>query len=157
MQAAHEADRRPFFAPVEASGEEQGKSGKQRRRHGYVRRAHEELAGEFEAQRRALEQGIGIGADGAHQAQGFGIGADQDVLAVIDFEALDPRGAGAAAEGARGFEDVDPMARGGQFDGSGQAGVSGADDGNGQASHQVRPASQSLRSGGREMRWCSTR
>jgi hypothetical protein len=87
LQVAHEADRRPFFAPVEATGEEQGAGGMQWCRQG--RRAHQELAGELEAQRRASQQSVGIGADGAYQAQGFDIGADQDVLAVIDVEAVD--------------------------------------------------------------------
>ena len=155
LQAAHEADGRPLFAPVEAAGEQQGEGGMQRCRQ--ARRAHQEFAGELEAQRRALEQGIGIGADGAHQAQGFGVGADQDVLAVVDVEAVDFCCAGATAEGTRGFEDLDLMAGGSEFDGGRHPGIAGADDRELQAIYQVFPASHSLRSGGSEMRWSSTR
>ena len=73
------------------------------------------------------------------------------------FRVLRMRRAGAAAEGTRGFENVDLVAGSGEFDGGGQSRVAGTDDGEFQARNQVLPASQSLRSGGREMRWSSTR
>jgi hypothetical protein len=50
------------------------------------RRLHQELTGKLEAQRRAFQQSIWIGAYGSHQAQGLAVGANQDVLAVVDRE-----------------------------------------------------------------------
>jgi hypothetical protein len=92
LQALHEPDCGPLLAPVEAFGEQQGESGMKRCRQ--ARCAHQELAGELEAQRRASQQGIRIGTDGAHQAQGFAVGADQDVLPVVHGEAVDLHGFG---------------------------------------------------------------
>ena len=155
LEALHEPDCSPLFVPVEAFGEQQGESGVQRCRQ--ARCAHQELAEELEAQRRASQQGIRIGTDGAHKAQGLAVGADQYVLPVVHGEAVDLHGAGAAAEYARRLENLDPFACGGQFDSGRKPGVSRPDNCDLQAVIQVLPASQSLRSGGREMRWSSTR
>ena len=100
-----------------------------------------------------------IGADPGHQSQGFPIGADQDVLAVVHRHAVQVHAAGAAAERARCFEYGDRDAAGGQLHGGRHARIAGADDGDGRrqpASH-VRSAIPILRSGVRMMRWSSTR
>ena len=99
---------------------------------------------------------LGVGADLAHQGQRLAIGAEQDVLAVVQRAAVDVDAAGAAAEGAAGFEQggVDAGCR--QFDGGGDARPAAADDGDLHAKAQVFQAIQSLRTGVSAMRWCRT-
>ena len=78
----------------------------------------------------AVQQRLRGGADGAQQAQRFAVGADQEVLAVVDDAPVDLACAGTAAELASSFEDNGAGASGHQFDGGGEAGPAGADDGN---------------------------
>jgi hypothetical protein len=74
-------------------------------------------------------------------------------------EAVDLHGTGASTEYARGFEKTrDRSACGGvSSTAAAKPGVSRPDNCDLQAISHVFPASQSLRSGGRDMRWSSTR
>ena len=104
----------------------------------------------------APEQALTIGADRVHQAQGFAVGADQDVLAVVECMTVNVDAAGAATQLFGGFEYGDFAACGAKLDGRCEAGPAAADDCCFQALIQVRQASHSLRSGVSEVRWRST-
>ena len=112
---------------------------------------------------RCAHEGLGrVHAHGLHQPQRFGVRTDQDVLAVVELEAVDIDPAGAATELRCHLEQRDAVAASGRFDGSGQACPAAAHH-----SHRlclsrhcprqlVRMAIHSLRSGVSEVRWCST-
>ena len=157
LHAPHEADRAETCAKGQAARGEQGGGKMQRRRQ--ARRGQLHAAGEVQLQGFPLEQGFRRRADQAHQALQLGVGADQDVLAVVEGEATHLDAPGAAAEGARGFEhgDGNPACR--QFRGGGHAGIARADDGDShfRSRNQVRQAIHSLRSGVSAMRRSSTR
>ena len=113
-------------------------------------------AGVGQFKRDASEQALTISADRVHQAQSFAIGADQNVLAVVERVTMDVDAARAATQLFGGFEYGDFAACGAELDGSRQAGPAAADDCCSQALIQVRQASHSLRSGVSEVRWLST-
>ena len=125
-----------------------------------VGQAQPGAVGEGEGQRLAVEHVFRPHPHLAHEAQAFGVGADQDVLAVVQRQSVGVQRTGTAAHAARGLEDGGPHARCGQFNGGRQTGPAGADDGDTHA--QKRPsacifhASQNLRSGVRLVRWFST-
>ena len=80
-------------------------------------------------QRHAQQVRLGVGADATHQRQRCRVGADQDVLAVVQrrlaaFEAARP-----AAERRRHLEQRDGGAQRDRLHGCGQAGPAAADDG----------------------------
>ena len=56
---------------------------------GHVRQGEAKAGVVDDLQRAALEQSLGIGADLAHQGQRFAVGAEQDVLAVVQRAAID--------------------------------------------------------------------
>ncbi len=117
-------------------------------------------------------QGLVCGhAHHVHGLQASAVGADQNVLAVIQRPALALRPlhgqrAGTATPGAAGFPDMQLVALLLQRCGGSHAGPAPTNDGNAQrcvACHgYMRPkacifhASHSLRSGVRPMRWCKT-
>ncbi|CAM5210939.1 hypothetical protein CDEN61S_02332 [Castellaniella denitrificans] len=111
-----------------------------------------------------------VRVQGPHQRQGGGVGAQQDVLAVVDPQAkagmVDPPRPAARRGG--GLVDPDRAARPAQARGGGQARPAGADDGDGvhfakrrtsprPPPTQVFQASQNLRIGVSAMRRSSTR
>ena len=123
---------------------------------GQARRAQAELARVFDRERLAQQQLLRVGAHRAHQAQGLAVSADQYVLAVVEFDALDFHRARAAAQMPRRFEygDRGPCLR--ERDRRGHAGPAGADDGDVHAVIQVFHAIHSLRTGVNAVRWLST-
>ena len=96
------------------------------------------------------------------QAQRFGVGTDQDVLPVVEFEAVHTDASRASAQLRCHLEQRDTVAQPRRFDCAGQTGPATADHGHAQRSLRHRPrqfvrmAIQSLRSGVSEVRWCST-
>ena len=106
-------------------------------------------------ERQPREQALGVGADEPHQPQRLGVGADQDVLAVVEVDAVDRHAPRAAAQAARGFEDRDRVPALRQRHGGGEARPAGADDR--YAATHVRQAIQSLRIGVSATRCASTR
>ena len=104
--------------------------------------------------KRHAQQRIGGDADFAHQAQQLGVGADQDVLAVVELAALDRHAPRPAARHGPRFEDSHRNAASGQGHGGGHARVSSSDDC--YALTQVFQASQNLRNGVSEVRCVST-
>jgi hypothetical protein len=63
--------------------------------------------GESQLERRAAEEFPGIRADLAHQRERLAVGANQDVLAVIEVRAVDGDSPRAPAEISRRFEYAD--------------------------------------------------
>ena len=109
-------------------------------------------------QRQAFEQAFRIGTNHAHQSQGLPVGADQDVLAVIERVLLDVDAACPAAELPGGLEYADRCTGSAQFNCCRQPGPATADDGDFvfQPLIHVRQAIHSLRSGVSEVRWVNT-
>ena len=103
-------------------------------------------------QRASFEQSLGIGADLAHQGQRVAVGAEQDVLAVVQRPAVDGNGARPSAEDTTGFVQggIDTGRR--QLDSGGDARPAAADDGDFHAKAQVFQAIQILRTGVSAMR-----
>ena len=125
-------------------------------RRGKAWRAQAELAGIFDGKRLAQQVLVRIGAARAHQAQGFAVSADHDVLAIVECYALDFDRARAAAQMPRRFKygDRNPCQR--QHHRRGHAGPAGANDGDVHAVIQVFHAIHSLRTGVNAVRWVST-
>ena len=69
-------------------------------------------------QRPTLEEPLGGGADTAHQAQGFAIGADEQMLSVIEPPTVDFESARPSAGLAGRFEDGDRDAGRDELDGA---------------------------------------
>ena len=113
-------------------------------------------------QRQALEQGVRISADLVHQAQRFTVGADQDVLAIIEDVTIKFDATGAAAQLSGGFEKRHAGSGSTQFNRCGQPGPAAADDRDPELGHgvypliQVRQAIHSLRRAVSDVRWLST-
>ena len=110
--------------------------------------------GERQTQEQLLRVGTGR-VYATHQAQGFPVSANQDVLAVVERMPVDFDATRTATELPRGLEHGDRHAGGAQFDGSGESGPAAADDGNLgliQPLIHVRQAIHSLRAGVSEMR-----
>ncbi len=114
--------------------------------------------GSDQAQWQALQHGVDVDADFVHQGQRLAVRADQDVLAVVELDAVEPEAARASAQRRCGLEQRHAVAGGGGLHRSGDAGPAAADHGKvHQRSRQfVHIASQALRSGVSAMRWCST-
>ena len=125
-------------------------------RGGKTRRPQAEFARVIDRERLAQQQLVRVGAYRAHQAQGFAVSADQDMLAVVECDAFDLDRARAAAQMPRRFEYGDRDLRLRQRDGRGHAGPAGADDGDAHAVIQVFHAIHSLRTGVNAVRWVST-
>lgn len=91
-----------------------------------------------------------------HQSEQRRVGADQDVLAVVEIAAAGAHAPCPPARHGTRFEDggCDAMLR--ERDCRRHPGVAGADDGYTPARTHVFQASQSLRSGVSEVRWLST-
>ncbi len=83
------------------------------------------VQGQWQTQQHVLR----VGADFIHQAQGFPVGADPDVLAIVERDAVGRHSARPATEYARGLEDRDGNVTRGEFCGGGHAGITTADDG----------------------------
>jgi len=88
----------------------------------------ENPAGITQLQGSSLQKPIRIGADAPHLRQRFGIGADQDVLTVIERDTFGIDASCPTAEGTRGFEHRDRNPALGEFDGGGHSGPAGTDD-----------------------------
>ena len=86
-----------------------------------VRVAH--LQGQVQQRR------LGVDADQAQQALGVGVGAKQDVLAIVEHAAAHLDAARAPAQSARRLEQRDAASGLGQLDRRGAAGPAAADDG----------------------------
>ena len=110
-----------------------------------------------EFQRKPLQQLLRVITHLFDQAQRFAIGADQDVLAVVQVQTVDFDAARASAELSGGFEYGDIDALGCQFDRCRQSGPAAADDRDLQPLIQVRQAIHNLRIGVSDVRWLSTR
>ena len=132
----------------------------------------------------AVQRPFRVHAHLAHEAQAFGVGTDEDVLAVVHAQRalwrVEVHAARTAAGLACGLVQGDVPAAARQRKGGREAGPAAAEDGGARLSgarhrgarlvfgavsahRAMRPsacifqASHSLRSGGRLMRWCSTR
>ena len=107
----------------------------------------------------AQQQVLGLQAQAAHELQGVAVSADEDVLAVVQRQALVLNAPGPPAQLGRGLQEPHMPALLGGTNGSRQARPAAAHDGE---SAQKRPsacifqASQSLRAGVRATRWVST-
>ena len=175
-ETRHRAEHRDALAPRHAAGSQQADPEVQwcGQRGG----AQLEAARAGQSQPRAHEHRCGIGADAADQFERRAVGADQQVLTVVDVERrvrIDPKRQGTRAPAGHGrcVDHGDPLTRLEQSDGRGQAGPAGADDQGvahpppdarraaskpgGLPATQVRHASQSLRIGVSEVRRSSTR
>src|SRR5258708_34925136 len=104
---------------------------------------------ERHAQQRAFRH-----ADRMHHPEELGVGAYEDVLAVVERRALADDAARAAAGDGAGFEYRNRDAALSQRDGGRHAGVAGTNDG--YAAIHVRHAIQNLRSGVSEVRCVRT-
>src|SRR2546427_599383 len=71
--------------------------------------------------RPAKQRLVGGGPDPPHHPQRLAIGADQDVLAVVEIHAVYAHAPGAAAQAARGLENGDGNPALGERDGCGEA------------------------------------
>ena len=156
-RAAHSLDEaycRQALAPGQSGGAQQGFSKMQGS--GKTRHAQAELARIFDGERQAREQPVRVGADCAHQAQGFAVGPDQNVLAVVECHALDFDRARAAARVPRRLEyhDRDLCLR--EYHSGSHAGPAGADDSDVHVVIQIFHAIHSLRTGVKAVRWLST-
>ena len=80
-------------------------------------------------QRPAVEEFIGIGADPAHQRQRVAIGAEQDVLAVVELAAIDLDALSPPTEHTAGFEQRRFSTSRSQFDSGGNARPAATNDG----------------------------
>jgi hypothetical protein len=61
------------------------------------RQAEATSVGITQVQRQPAQQAVRVGADGRHQCQGAGVGADEDVLAVVELTRARAQPAGASA------------------------------------------------------------
>ncbi len=111
---------------------------------------------ESELERQSFEQSLGIGTDDVHQAQRFAIGADENVLAVVQRMPIYIDAARPAAGLFRGLKNNGFDARAGQFNSRSETGPASANDRDFQPLIQVRQAIHSLRTGVSEVRWVST-
>ena len=132
------------------------------RRDGRAAMQLEALAvGILQRQWQAPQQRARVGADLAHQRQRGLVGADQDVLAVVQRLPAHMHRAGPAAGLGCHLEHLDRVSGLARVDRRRDAGPAGADDGHAQGIQRprqwVRHAIHSLRSGVSEVRWCSTR
>jgi hypothetical protein len=113
---------------------------------------------------RAAQEGVAFGhTDVAQQAKGLDVGADTDVLPVVEHGAARNHVAGAAAGLRRHLEQGHMGAAADRFDRRRQPRPAGADHSDARAARGhyrprqfVRMAIQSLRNGVSEMRWCRT-
>ena len=108
-----------------------------------------ELGGVADLERHA-QQRVLRHAYRAHHPVELGIGADQDVLAVVEFRALTHHAARATAGHRARLEHRDAHTASGERDRRGHAGIAGSHDC--YAATQVRHAIQNLRSGVSEVR-----
>ena len=88
----------------------------------------EAAAGEVDFERKAPESLLRSGTDFAHQAQGFAIGTNQDMLAVIEPVSLCFHAARSSSKLSGGFDKRYLSTGRTQFDGGGQSGPAAADD-----------------------------
>jgi hypothetical protein len=152
----HEAQRAEALSEIQARGAQ--KRGEQVERIGKPRRAQVKAVGEAQLQGQAKQELVRICADLPHQAQRLAIRANQDVLPVVEVDAVYAHAARAAAQAARSFEDRYGDTVFCERDRCGEARPAGADDGDAaQAVTQVRHAIQSLRIGVSAVRCSSTR
>ena len=104
---------------------------------------------------RQAQEGVLRHAHRAQDAPELGVGADQDVLAVIELVPLGDDAPGPAARHRSRFEDGDGDAALGERHRGGHAGIPCAYDRDGTT--HVFQAIQNLRSGVKDVRWVSTR
>ncbi len=152
VHGRHKARRAEALGKRNALRQQQAQ--RQAKRRGQPARAEAKIPGVTDLQRHA-QQRVVPHADQPHHSEKLGVGADQDVLAVVELVALRPHAAGASARHRTGFEHGDRHAARGQRHRGRHAGVAGADDG--YALTHVFQAIQNLRSGVSEMRCVSTR
>ena len=82
LDPLHPAGGGELFAPTGALRGQQAPGDMERRRP--LRQGQAKAGVIDDLQRTAVEQSIGIGADAAHQVEDFAVGAEQDVLAVVE-------------------------------------------------------------------------
>src|SRR2546425_3523003 len=138
---------------AEALGERNAARGEQTA--GEAERLGKRQAPEIEVRRvadleRHAQQRVVLHADRAHHAIELGVGADQDVLTVVELRALARYAPRAAAGDGAGFEHRRAKAALGERDRRGHAGVAGTDDC--YAATQVRHAIPNLRRGVSDVR-----
>ena len=104
-RAGGKARQRQLVRARQAAAAPQRRQQMQGRRQAGGDEFHAVAAGRIAHLQRQPQQALArIDADGAHQAQGFAIGAEQDVLAVVQRDAVALDRARASARDARGFE-----------------------------------------------------
>ena len=123
---------RRLVAHRPAAGTADAPGGVQRRRP--VGQGQSSSVREAQRERQPQERGRRIDAHVLHQLQGRGVGADHDVLAVVEHQLpcvshRHGQAAGAPAEDARTLEQRDAVARARRGDRGRQPGPAGADDG----------------------------
>ena len=122
------AQQREAVAPRPAAPAERGPD---EGRHGPARRQPQAQAAGVDEAKRQAEEGVALGhADRGHQAQRLAVGADADVLAVVEaVVAAGVQVAGAAAGGRRHLEQRDLGAERGALERGGEPRPAGADHG----------------------------
>ncbi len=123
---SHEAQRAETLSEIRPHCAEQRKQ--QVERVGESRRAQVKAVGKAQLEGHAKQKLVRVGADPPHHPQRLAIGADQDVLAVVEVHAVYAHAPGAAAQAARGLENGYGDAALGERDGCGEARPAGADD-----------------------------
>ncbi len=159
-QRQHEAHSADALAPGQPAREQE--AGQQAEGGREVQRAETEAVGVAQFERYAQYRVRGH-AYRAHERKERGVGADQDVLPVVERLALCRHAPRAPARHRTGFEYGDLRAAPGKRDSGRHAGVAGADHGHAPwsvrsryAATHVFQASQSLRRGVSEVRCRST-
>ena len=127
LERLHEARGTDFLAKCAASGERQSDSEIERCRQ--LRQAQvETFDGMSQIERQAAQELFRLGTDEAYQTECFVIGADEDVLAVIQCLAVDGDTARSATEMPGRFEQCDASAGGAQFNRCGKSCPATTDD-----------------------------
>src|SRR5712691_8900333 len=122
----HKAQRAETLSEIQSLSAEERRE--QIERVGESRRAQVKAIGKAQLEGHAKQKLVRVGADPPHYPQRLAIGADQDVLAVVEVHAVYAHAPGAAAQAARGLENGYGDAALGERDGCGEARPAGADD-----------------------------
>jgi len=125
MQPRDELRREKALAKIKTLGHEEPTEEMQRggQRHGLEAKA----VGGTKLERKPRQHPIGIDADKPHESEGLGIGTDEDVLAVVERDAVELDATRPPAEEARGLDHRDLGAAFGKRHRGGKAGPTGAD------------------------------
>lgn len=118
------------------------------------RRTQMELFGISQLEGQAKQKPVGIGADVPHQSEQGGVGADENMLAIVERSPASGDATRATSEHGAAFENGDALAALRERHRCREAGVPSTDYG--YVRSQVEIAIHSLRIGVSDVRWVST-